>query len=109
MSRTKYRNTRVMVDGIAFDSMAEARRWQELQLLEHAGEIASLRRQVRLDLHGRDGPVVYPNNRIAHVVVDFAYIERGQQVYEDKKGQQTPKSKLQHAVLVAQGIAIRIV
>ena len=96
------------MDGIEFDSKAEARRWGELQLLGMGGVIHDLRRQVRLDLHGRDGLVTYQNGRVAYVVVDFAYTEDGEQIYEDVKGSQTPKSKLQHAVLRAQGIKIRI-
>ena len=36
----KYNNTKIRVDGRLFDSKAEAARWQELSLLERAGEIA---------------------------------------------------------------------
>ena len=50
----KYRNTPVTVDGIRFDSKAEAKRWHELKLLERAGEIKNLIRQprYRLTAHG---------------------------------------------------------
>ena len=41
---TKYGNTRVSVDGMPFDSKREAARWQELRLMERAGEISDLRR-----------------------------------------------------------------
>lgn len=43
--QSKYHNKKVIVDGIKFDSKAEATRWQELKLLEKAGEIENLRRQ----------------------------------------------------------------
>lgn len=43
---TKYNNTTVRVDGRLFDSKREAARWQELKLLERAGEITELERQV---------------------------------------------------------------
>jgi len=46
MSRSKYRNRKTVVDGITFDSKREAARWQELKLLERAGEITELERQV---------------------------------------------------------------
>ena len=36
---SKYRNVRVEVDGIMFDSKAEARRYNELKLMKQAGEI----------------------------------------------------------------------
>jgi len=35
---TKYHSTRVEIDGIKFDSKAEAERYQELKLLEQAGD-----------------------------------------------------------------------
>jgi hypothetical protein len=65
---SKYRNRKTEVDGIVFDSAKEARRWQELQLLERAGEIKSLRRQV---------PIVCEVNGqlVCKWVSDFAYQE----------------------------------
>ena len=43
----KYGSKKVEVDGIVFDSKKEAKRYQELLLLEKAGEIMDLRRQVK--------------------------------------------------------------
>lgn len=37
----KYNNHKTIVDGIKFDSIREAERYQELKLLETAGEISS--------------------------------------------------------------------
>lgn len=104
----KYRNKPIESEDGRFDSKAEYRRWQELKLLEKAGEITHLQRQQKLLLQGLRGAVTYPNGRQAAVVVDFSYREHGELVYEDTKGRQTDKSKLQHAVLAAQGIEIRI-
>ena len=42
---SKYRNIKTEVDGIVFDSKAEARRYAELRLLEKANEISDLRLQ----------------------------------------------------------------
>ena len=39
MTYRKYGNRKVEIDGVTFDSIAEARRYQELKLLETAGEI----------------------------------------------------------------------
>ena len=46
----KYRNEKTVVAGLTFDSKAEARRYGELQLLERAGRISDLRRQVPIEL-----------------------------------------------------------
>ena len=43
----KYRNVRIEYDGAFFDSKKEYRRYCELKLLERAGEIRSLERQVK--------------------------------------------------------------
>ena len=47
---SKYKNHRVVVDGISFQSKKEANRWLELKLMAAAGEILDLRRQVRFEL-----------------------------------------------------------
>ena len=41
---TKYKNKKVSVDGIEFDSKLEANRYCELKLLQRANEIKNLRR-----------------------------------------------------------------
>ena len=46
----KYRNKKVTIDGEAFDSKREARRYQELKLLERCGAISDLKRQVTYEL-----------------------------------------------------------
>ena len=46
----KYGARKVLFDGIAFDSKKEANRWAELRILEKAGEISDLRRQVKFVL-----------------------------------------------------------
>lgn len=87
--RMKYGNKKTTVDGIEFDSVKEAQRWSELKLLERAGVIFNLQRQVPFVLipkQVRDGktverPVVYK--------ADFVYTENGQEVVEDTKGMKT--------------------
>lgn len=46
----KYHNTKVVIDGIKFDSKREARRYQQLKLMEKAGVICDLKRQVKYEL-----------------------------------------------------------
>ena len=47
---SKYRSKKVTVNGITFDSKKEAKRYAELLLLERAGAISDLKRQVRFEL-----------------------------------------------------------
>ena len=64
--------------GRMFDSKAEARRGEELVLLEKAGEISNLQYQVRFVLH---------NKPIIAIKVDFVYTQNGNTIiYEDTKG-----------------------
>ena len=87
---SKYGNQKTTLDGITFDSRKEANRWAELKLLERAGKITFLQRQVSFVLvpkQVRDGkmierPVVYK--------ADFAYKdETGRDVVEDVKSKAT--------------------
>lgn len=71
----KYRNRKTIVDGIKFDSKAEANRYIELRMLEKAGYIKQLRLQPRFVLQES-----YKNNkgetiRAITYKADFSYIE----------------------------------
>jgi hypothetical protein len=48
----KYRNIKTEVDGMTFDSKAEARRYNELKLLKRAGKIRWFSCQPSFMLHG---------------------------------------------------------
>lgn len=74
----KYCNEPTIVDGLRFDSKKEAQRWGELQLLQAAGAISALSRQVWFDLYGG-----------VRMRVDFTYTENGALVAEDVKGKAT--------------------
>ncbi|AXC50042.1 DUF1064 domain-containing protein [Paracoccus suum] len=105
----KFGNIPVEYDGMRFDSQREMARYAALKLLEKGGAIRDLRRQVRLPLEGRDGPVRFqPSNRVAVYVADFVYFDtaRGLEVIEDAKGHRTPEYKLKRAILAAQGVEI---
>lgn len=72
----KYHAQSVVVNGIRFDSKKEARRYQDLRLLQQAGEVTWFLRQVPFDL---PGGVVYR--------LDFLVCWRdGHYTYEDVKG-----------------------
>ena len=100
----KYNNTKIRVDGRLFDSKAEAARWQELQLLERAGEITELERQVEYELIPKQ-----KGERAAKYVADFRYVDNeGKTVVEDTKGVRTPVYILKRKLLLwVHGIRIR--
>lgn len=107
----KFGAIKTTIDGIKFDSMREARRWGELRLMERAGEIRNLRRQVRIPMEGRDGPILTPTGRHAVYVADFVYEDRRlnwAEVIEDAKGHPTPEFRLKRAILAAQGKEIKL-
>lgn len=95
---SKYRSRRVEVDGEKFDSMKEAKRWGELKLLEFAGAIRDLQRQVHFTL-------VVGGQDIGDYVADFHYFDRakGTAVTEDVKGWKTlPLAKWKQRHFAAQ-------
>lgn len=85
----KYGNQPVIVDGIRFDSIREATRWQELKLLLRAGKIGDLKRQVPFELipnHVENGKIT--ERRVVYIA-DFVYNENGDLIVEDAKGKRT--------------------
>lgn len=89
---TKYRSQKITVDGITFDSVKEANRWQELRMLERAGEIRDLQRQVPFVVipaqRDENGKLIEKEVRY---VADFTYIEKGKltRTVEDVKSEAT--------------------
>lgn len=78
---SKYNNRRVNTPDGWFDSQRELSRWGELKLLERAGKIKDLKRQVNFELIPRIGGM-----RAIIYRADFVYEEKGKQVVEDSKG-----------------------
>jgi len=85
----KYHAQRTEIDGIRFDSRAEAERWQELREMEAAGEIKALIRQETFPLI----PAFKKNGKTYRGITyraDFGYIDKnGRRVVEDVKGYRT--------------------
>lgn len=111
MRRSKYGAQKTEFDGLVFDSKHEAMRWRELALLQRAGEISDLRRQVKYILIpaqvDEDGKIA---ERAVSYVADFVYrdVRSGETVVEDAKGMHTRdyiiKRKL---MLYVHGIRVR--
>ena len=107
---SKYRNRKVTVDGIVFDSVREARRYGELKLLEKGGYITDLKLQVPFELLPNqkdiDGNVI---ERKVRYIADFVYTDRnGQQIVEDAMGMRTEVYRLKRKLMLDRyGIQIR--
>jgi hypothetical protein len=101
--RNKYQAIKTQVNGIEFDSRKEARRYQELLLLQRAGVIRDLKMQVKYVLipaqyetyerYGKKGQRLKDGQRVLEkecsYIADFVYEENGIEAVEDTKGIKT--------------------
>ena len=97
---SKYHSTPTEVNGIRFDSKREANRWFELRMLERAGKIEKLKRQVKYLLipsQYRDGKCI---ERECSYLADFVYVKDGHLVVEDCKGFRTPEYKIKRKLML---------
>lgn len=116
---SKYGSRKTIVDGIAFDSAKEARRYIVLRSLERIGEIEGLELQPRFTLipaqrepstftrTGREKPgkVI---ERAVEYVADFSYVRDGERVVEDVKGMRTKDYVLKRKMMLwIHGIRIK--
>lgn len=100
---SKYHSRKVTVDGDTYDSMKEYRRFKELSLLERAGAIRNLKRQVKyvlipaqreftteIDKKGnfKKGKLL---ERECAYIADFVYLDMStcRMTVEDTKGYRT--------------------
>lgn len=97
MRTNKYGAKRITdpVTGEVFDSKKEFVRWHELRLLERAGKISKLERQVKFELIPKqDG------ERACTYVADFVYLdEHGTKVVEDTKGVRTDAYRIKRKLM----------
>jgi len=92
--RTKFGNKKTVVDGIKFDSKAEATRYSVLKVLQAAGVVTQLRLQVPYELSVN-------GLKICRYIADFVYVMDGKEVVEDVKGMRTPEYKLKRKLMLA--------
>lgn len=92
---SKYRSTKVTVDGIKFDSKKEARRYLELKQLEKEGIIKDLVLQPRFLLQPSFKFLGKTIRKIEYIA-DFSYFdnEKGITIIEDVKSEFTRKDKV---------------
>ena len=92
MTYNKYGNKKIRLpDGTVYDSKKEYKRHMELMLLQRAGEICDLKRQVKYELIPKQ-----EGERAVYYVADFVYKDTrtGEEVVEDCKGFRTDVYKL---------------
>ena len=90
----KYKNKKVTVDDIEFDSIKEAKRYAELKMLKKAGIIKDLQLQKKFVLIPKqtiNGKVV---ERECSYIADFTYVDvkSDELIVEDVKGYRDPSS-----------------
>lgn len=108
--KSKYGNRKVVYAGDTFDSQRELDRFIELRLLERAGKISNLRRQVRYTLipsqRGEDGRI---KERECVYIADFVYTsENGSEAVEDTKGFRTAEYIIKRKLMLwVHGISIK--
>lgn len=97
--RPKYHNVKTTgVDGVVHDAKGECERWENLKLMERAGEIRNLRRQVVYAL-------VVNGLLITTYKADFVYDDGAATVVEDRKSPRTRKlESFRHKVKLMQAI-----
>jgi hypothetical protein len=84
--RRKYGEEKCLVRGEVLDSKHEGKRYRDLMLLQAAGEIYRLERQVEF-------PCVVEGKKICSWYADFVYTQGRDMVVEDAKSVATRKDK----------------
>jgi hypothetical protein len=91
-------------DGQVFDSVKEYQRWGELKILQRAGAISDLRRQVTYELIPKQR-----GERACNYIADFVYVnDKGETIVEDSKGYKTEVYRLKKKLMLwVHGIRIK--
>lgn len=122
--QTKYHAKPITLNGIRFDSKKEARRYSELLLLEKAGVIQNLQRQVKYILipaqrefsneiytKGAKKGCYKPGKLLekeCSYYADFVYLQGEKIVVEDAKGVRTEAYKIKKKLMLKEyGIQIK--
>lgn len=103
----KFHNHKTVYEGIQFDSKREAERWAELLILEKAGDITDLQRQVRYVLIPSQKTKTKTERAVTYVA-DFVYKDHGETVVEDAKGVPTKEYIIKRKLMLfIHGIQVR--
>lgn len=93
---TKYNAIPTHVDGLRFASKREAKRYNELKLMERGGEIIGLEIQPKF-------PLIVNKQKLGSYIGDFRYRDTatGDLIVEDVKGVATPVYRLKKKLIKA--------
>ncbi len=94
--KSKYGAIKTTIDGVEFHSRREAKRYQELKILQRAGKITDLLLQPSYDL-------IVQGVKVCRYIGDFWYkdLMTGVSTLEDCKGVRTPIFRLKAKLLKA--------
>lgn len=99
--RSKFGNVKKVVDGVTFDSSAEARRYIELKAMQAAGQIANLELQPRYVLLDKFTDGTGKKHRAVEYRGDFKYLDGGGHTcVEDVKGHPTEAFKIKWKMVI---------
>lgn len=101
----KYKNKKIEFNGMKFDSKKEANRYQELLILQHAGQITELEKQVKFELIPSQKGGIRTERPMTYIA-DFVYWEDGVRVIEDCKGFKTKDYVIKRKLMKLQGYEI---
>lgn len=98
---SKYHSRKVTIDGVTYDSLKEYHRFCDLKLMQRAGIITGLQRQVKYELiptQRINGKVI---ERPVNYYADFVYKMDRQLVVEDVKGYKTPEYVIKRKLMLS--------
>lgn len=100
-ARNKYRNKKVEVQGVKYDSKKEAKITQEILLLEKAGKVRDVVLKPKFDFKIEGETIRYASGRPLTYTADVQYfdIEKDKLIVVDIKGFETDVFKIKRALM----------
>lgn len=109
-SKSKYHAVKATaIDGTVCDSMRERDRYNELYLMQAAGDISEFRYQVKFELIPAQRAPSGAAYRRCCYIADFVYLDKdGNEVVEDTKGERTEVYRIKKKLMLERyGIEIK--
>lgn len=89
----KVNHETVTINGIKFDSRAEADRYTVLRVMEKTGKITGLECHPRWEIIPKQEVKGHRNFQAAHYTADFKYYKDGELIVEDVKSEYTRQAE----------------
>lgn len=103
----KYGNKKAVRGNLTFDSKKEAERFDQLVLLQRAGQIENLKLQPTFTLQEAFTDLSGRRVKAITYKADFSYILDGVEIVEDVKGFKTEVYKLKEKLMAGKGIQVQ--